>query len=72
MATQVSPHGYVTVNFFGESVDIPKELVDEKTILAADAWLRNDEAREYETKDFVLDAPRHCRDGYKGVPKFDL
>ena len=73
VATQASPHGYVTVNFFGESVDLPKELVDEKTILAADAWLRKEgEVREYETKDFVPDAPRHYRDGYKGVPKLDL
>ena len=74
VATQVSPHGYVTVSVFGESVEIPKELVDEQTILAADAWLRSDddEAREYETKDFVPDAPRHYRDGYKGVPKLDI
>lgn len=74
VATQVSPHGYVAVNFFGESVEIPKELVDEQTILAADAWLRSDdEAREYETTEFVPDAPRHYSGGYcKGVPKLDL
>ena len=73
VATQASPHGYVTVNLFGESVELPKELVDEKTILAADAWLRSDdEAREYETTDFAPDAPRHYRDGYKGVPKLDI
>ena len=65
VATQVSPHGYVTIRFFGDGVEIPKELVDEQVICAADAWLRNDD-REYETTDFVPDAPRHYKDGYKG------
>lgn len=67
-----NPYGAVTVHFYGELVEIPGALVDDRVVLAVDAWLRSDD-RVYETTNRVLGAPRHYRQGEcKGVPKLNL
>nr|DAT33728.1 MAG TPA: hypothetical protein [Caudoviricetes sp.] len=69
---RANQYGAVTVHFYGELVEIPKDLVDDSVVLAADAWLRGDD-RVYETTKPVLGAPRHYQNGEcKGIPKLDL